>query len=92
VTSSNLGATRSPTLERIEGVVRALLNDDDIFLTPATRPGDVPGWDSFANVNIVFAVEEEFEIRFGDDDLTAVDTVGELADRVDRAVARDHQS
>jgi acyl carrier protein len=84
VNSSDLGSSRSHTLERIEGVVRGLLGNEDIDLKPETRPSDVPGWDSLANINIVFGVEEEFGIRFGDDDLAGADTVGELANRVDR--------
>jgi len=80
--------SRSPTLERIERVVCGLLGDDDIVLKPDTRPSDVPGWDSLANINIVFGVEEEFGLRFGDDDLANTKTVGELADRVDRVLAR----
>ena len=88
MSTSELGARHSQTLERIEQVVRNLLNDDDISLANDTRPSDVLGWDSLANVNIVFAIEEEFGIRFGDADLAGFDTVGELARRVDSAVAR----
>jgi acyl carrier protein len=81
------GTSTSSTLERIQGVVRALLGNNDIVLTPETRPADVPGWDSLANVNIVFGVEEEFGIRFSDEDLAAAPTVGEFAERVNRLTA-----
>jgi acyl carrier protein len=88
VNSSDPGASRSLTLERIERVVCGLLGTDDISLTPETRPSDVEGWDSLANINIVFGVEEEFGIQFRDDDLANATTVGELALRVDRLLAQ----
>ena len=65
--------------------MRGLLGNDEIVLTPETQASDVPGWDSLANINIVFGIEEEFGIRFSDDDLASSNTVGELAVRVDRA-------
>ena len=80
--------TSSSTIERIEGVVGGLLGIDDISLTPDTRPADVAGWDSLANINIVFGVEEEFGIQFSDDDLANAGTVGELAERVERLLAQ----
>jgi acyl carrier protein len=89
VNSSNPGTNQSATLERIEQVVRALLNNDGISLTPETRAADVPGWDSLAHVSIIFGIEEEFGVRFSDQDLVGVETVGDLAERVDRAPAGD---
>lgn len=83
MSSSEPGSSR-PTLDRIERVVRGLLANDDVVLTNDTRAADVPGWDSLMNINIVFGVEEEFGIRFSDDDLAGLNTVGELADRVER--------
>jgi acyl carrier protein len=79
------GEPRSPTLERIESVVRNLLNDYEIVLTPSTRPADVPGWDSLASIAVLFAVEEEFGVRV-EADPADIPTVGELAARVDEAL------
>ena len=88
MTSSGLYLNQSQALERIQRVVRGLLGNDDIVLTPDTRPADVPGWDSLANVNIVFGLEEEFGIRFGDDDLAAgFATIGELVRLIERRAA-----
>ena len=85
--SSNPGTNQSATLERIEQVVRSLLNNDDISLTPETRAADVPGWDSLAHVSIIFGIEEEFGILFSDQALVGIETVGDLAERVAREFA-----
>jgi acyl carrier protein len=82
---STSGAWRSPTLEGIERIVRDLLGDESIVLAADTRPADVEGWDSLANVSIVFAVEEDFGVAIGDETLAACTTVGALAAAVDGA-------
>lgn len=76
---------RPDTLEGIARVVRDLLGDEALALTPDTRPADVDGWDSLANVSIVFGVEEDFGVALGDDALTGFETVGDLALIVERA-------
>jgi acyl carrier protein len=85
VSSSDLGITGATTLERIEVVVRSMLNDDEIALRPETRAGEVTGWDSLAHITIVFALEDEFGIQFSDEDLASTRSVGELASCIDRA-------
>lgn len=86
--TSNLPETSTATLAQVEQVVRDMLGDDDISLTLDTCTTDVEGWDSLANVSIIFGLEEMFEVRLADDVLaTGFKTVGELVAIVDRARA-----
>lgn len=78
---------QSLTVERIEKVVRELLLDDDVVLTADTQPRDVEGWDSLANVSIMFALEEEFRVRLSDALATGFETVGDLASLIEQAQA-----
>ena len=78
---------QSDTLERIEKVVCELLLDDDIVLTADTQPRDVEGWDSLANVSIMFAIEEEFRVRLSDALAAGFETVGDLARLIEQAQA-----
>jgi acyl carrier protein len=78
----------STTLKEIEAIVRDLLDDDDVVLAMDTKPSDVEGWDSLANVSIVFSVEEALGVRLGDDAMANFDTVGDLAAVVDVARGR----
>lgn len=86
MTTSELGSSRTATIDRIVGVVRSILNEDDLLLGEDTNPSDVPGWDSLANITIVYALEDEFRVRFADGDLGTARSIGDLAERV--AVAR----
>jgi len=75
------------TLAQVEQVVCEMLGDEDISLTLDTRTTDVDGWDSLANVSIIFSLEEVFEVRLGDEVLAGFQTLGELVAIVDRARA-----
>lgn len=78
-------ATHSTTLQEIQAIVRDLLDNDDILLRPDTRPSEVEGWDSLANVNIIFSLEEVMGIRLEDGILGGYENVGELVQIVNRA-------
>lgn len=67
---------------RLQQVFRDVLADDDLVLERHTTAADVPGWDSLAHINLMFAVEQEFGITFRDDQLTSFRDVGELEDFV----------
>ena len=62
-------------------VLRDLLADDSIVLTADTRRDDVPGWDSFAYVNFIVAVEMELGIKFGVADVESFENVGDIVRR-----------
>lgn len=68
-------------------ILRDLLMDDTIVLTPDTRRPDVPNWDSFAYVNFIVAAESELGIRFNVAEVESFETVGEI---VSAAAARLH--
>ncbi len=52
---------------------------DDLTLTPELTAKDVPGWDSFKQIEIIIAVEEAYQIRFRTKDLDSLHNVGDLA-------------
>jgi acyl carrier protein len=51
---------------------------DDVVLTAETTAKDVPGWDSFKQIEIIMASEEHWKIRFSTRELDALRSVGDL--------------
>jgi acyl carrier protein len=88
LSTSHIQQADSPTVKEIEGIVRDLLDNDEVVLTMATKPADVDGWDSLANVSIVFSVEEAFGIQLGDEAMSGFETVGDLVAIIDDARSR----
>ncbi len=51
----------------------------DVALRPELTAKDVPGWDSFKQIEIIVALEERFGIKFHTRELDALNNVGDLA-------------
>lgn len=49
--------------------------------------GDVPGWDSFAQVNLLMKIEERYRIAFEADDLLSMETLGDILSAIQRLSA-----
>jgi acyl carrier protein len=74
--------TDKEVLDRLTRILRDLLGNDSIQLTPQTTRPEVPGWDSFNYVNFIVAVEIEFNIRFHLADVEAFATVGDIVKQI----------
>jgi acyl carrier protein len=59
---------------------------DDLILTPTLSANDVPGWDSFKQVEILIATEKQFGVKLSTDEIDRVTNVGDL---VSALAARD---
>ena len=64
--------------DELEGLFRAVFANDSITLKPETTARDIAEWDSLGHVNIMFAIEETFGVRFRGDELAEFRNIGEL--------------
>jgi acyl carrier protein len=71
------------TMEALNGVFRAVFDDDIIQISAETTANDIEGWDSLSHVNLITAVEAKFKIRFGQKDLLTLRNVGDLHRLID---------
>jgi len=60
-------------------IFRDVFMKDDLELKPELTARDVPGWDSFKQIEIIIGVEEKYGIKFHTRDLDALRNVGDLA-------------
>ena len=51
----------------------------EVALRPELTAKDVPGWDSFKQIEIIVALEERYGIKFHTKELDALNNVGDLA-------------
>jgi acyl carrier protein len=51
----------------------------EVELRPELSARDVPGWDSFKQIEIIVALEERYGIKFHTRELDALGNVGDLA-------------
>ena len=69
-------------LETLTRILRDLLGEPGIVLTPATTRPEVPRWDSFSYVTFIVAVEVEYGIKFHLTDVESFETVGEIVAKI----------
>jgi acyl carrier protein len=74
--------TDAEILDTLTRILRDLLEDPSIVLTPATTRPEVPRWDSFAYVTFIVAVEGEFGIKFPLADVESFQTVGDIVNAI----------
>ncbi len=65
-------------IEVIQNIFRDILNNRDLLVSNESKPSDIEGWDSLANINIIVALEEQFKIKLGLDEITNVNSVKDL--------------
>ena len=73
---------KSEILEKVNTIFIDVLENDDIVLTYETSANDVEEWDSLNHIQLVVAVEKQFKIRFGSQEIQEWQTVGDMVDSV----------
>ena len=63
---------------RLQGIARDVFSDHSLVLNDSTKPIEVSGWDSFAHVNFMLSVENEFDVGFSEDEFVGFEDIGGL--------------
>jgi acyl carrier protein len=75
---------RTQLLEMVTPTFREVFSEPDLILTEQTTAVDVAGWDSFAHVNLIVALEERFAVTFSTRELAAMQSVADLLTLLER--------
>jgi acyl carrier protein len=81
----------SSLIERLRAVFSDVLEVVDIDMSSGLSMGDIEEWDSFAQINLMLAIEAEFSVEFESDEigeLLSIELIvraleGRLAERPD---------
>lgn len=72
--------TREEVFEKINEVFRDVFEDEDIVVSDSTTADDIDDWDSLEHINLVNAIEDEFDIKFDMGQIVTMKNVGEMVD------------
>ncbi len=70
--------TEAEAYSKLTAILREVFDRDDIEATPTLAADQVEGWDSFKQVEILIAVQEEFGVKFSSRELDSLKNVGDL--------------
>ena len=55
--------------DRVKKVISAVFNIDIELINNESSPDNIENWDSLKHMNLIVALEEEFEIEFNDEEI-----------------------
>ncbi len=72
--------SREEIREKLNQVFIDLFDDESIVLSDETTANDIEDWDSLEHINLIIAIEQEFNIKFNMNEVTTMKNVGEMID------------
>lgn len=69
-------------LKQVNEVFIAILDNENIVLSPSTSSGDIEEWDSLTHIQLVVGVEKKFNLRFTSKEIQSWANVGEMIDSI----------
>lgn len=73
---------KTETLSRIQNVFRDILDNEEIVLNESTTSNDIEEWDSLSHIQLIVAIEEEFDIEFTSQAIVSWKNVGDMVDYI----------
>ena len=72
--------SRDQLYVKLNEIFREVFDDQSIIVSDMTTANDIERWDSLMHINLLFAIENAFEIRFDIEEGLILQNVGEMAD------------
>jgi acyl carrier protein len=73
---------QTQALAQLSAIMREVLDNPDVTLTPTTTADDVEGWDSMSNITFVVEVERQFGVKFKTAEIEEMRNVGDMLDMI----------
>jgi acyl carrier protein len=64
----------------VQEIFRDIFDDKELIVTNGTNSDEIEDWDSLNHINLVSAIEKEFNIRFALGELLSLKDVGTMID------------
>ena len=73
---------REDVMKKLNEIFCTVFDDDSIVLADETNAEDIEDWDSLEQINLIVAIENEFEMMFDMSEVSDLANVGEMADLI----------
>ena len=74
-------------LKIVTEIFQDIMDRESLSLSRDMTPDDLEEWDSLATINIIIAIEKEFNIKFGLSEIKPFENVGEILDLIEAKMA-----
>lgn len=73
---------RKEIFEKLTGIFRQVMDNEDIVLKESTTAEDIEEWDSLAHVQLIEKIQEIFGLKFSAKEMMSWEDVGEFVDSI----------
>ena len=75
---------RTDIMAKLNEIFCDVFDDEDIVLTNETTSDDIEDWDSLEQINLLVAIEKQFNIKVQLADVADLENVGAMIDLVEK--------
>ncbi len=79
--------SREEIFLKVQEIFRDIFDEDDLEIQESTSSDDIEDWDSLNHINLVSAIEKEFNIRFALGELQSLKDVGAMIDLMEKKLS-----
>jgi len=79
--------TTEEIINRVTEIFKDVFDNETIVIFRETTADDIEEWDSLAHINLIVAIEKEFNIKFDLMELKPLQNVGDLLDVIQRKIS-----
>ena len=74
---------REDLLAKLQDIFVDVFDDEAIAITEDSSADDIEEWDSFMHISILAAVQTEFDIKFGVEEIAAMKNIHDMLDAIE---------
>jgi acyl carrier protein len=75
------------TIERLNKIFCEIFADDNLQITKDTTSDDIKEWDSFTHLNLILAIEQEFNIKIALGETRILKNVGDMIALIEKKIS-----
>jgi acyl carrier protein len=72
--------TKEEIFNGVQDIFRDIFDEDNLIISNSTNADEIEEWDSLNHINLVCAIEQEFDIKFALGELVTLKDVGAMID------------
>ena len=66
-------------LDRLRTVSLTVIDNPTVVFDKSLKLGETDGWDSFAQINLIIAIESSFDVEFDSDEISELVSVDKIS-------------
>ena len=72
--------------EKVEKIFQQVFDDENLKIKREFSSKDIEDWDSLAQINLIVAMEKEFNLKFNISEISSLENIGDMIDLIERKI------